>query len=324
MQDLLHAHPLLAYMFVMAVSTGITLLAIPSILHVARERHLYDDLGRFRKQHDHGIPRLGGVAIFVSFTITSLIFGFADKSLPTNYILGACIILFAMGMKDDLTGVNSRTKFLLQFIAGAILAVLGNIRITSLYGIFGVYDLPYIVSIVLSILVITLIVNAFNLIDGIDGLASTTAIIANCTFGGLFVYMHQYQLALVSLSLVGAVAGFLKYNLSPAKIFMGDTGSLLLGLISAVMAIKFIELNKLPDVKIEAVYAAPALALAVLIGPIFDTLRVFTLRIAAGQSPFNADRNHIHHRLLTLGFSHIQTTLILAGFNIAAITIAYP
>lgn len=104
---------------------------------------------------------------------------------------------------------------------------------------------------------------------------------------------------------------------------MGDTGSLLLGLISAVMAIKFIELNKLPDVKIEAVYAAPALALAVLIGPIFDTLRVFTLRIAAGQSPFNADRNHIHHRLLTLGFSHIQTTLILAGFNIAAITIVW-
>lgn len=321
MQDFLHAYPLVAFAFIIAFSTVLTLLAIPSILHVARERHLYDDLGSFRKQHDHGIPRLGGIAIFVSFTITSLLFGFADKSLPTNYLLGACIILFAMGMKDDLTGVNSSTKFLMQFIVGAILVVLGDIRITSLYGIFGIFELPYLVSVVLSILIITLVVNAFNLIDGIDGLASTTAIIANLTFGGLFVYMHQYQLALVSLALVGAVAGFLKYNLSPAKIFMGDTGSLLLGLISAVMAIKFIELNKLPGVKIEAIYSAPALALAILIGPIFDTLRVFTIRIASGKSPFSADRNHIHHRILTLGFTHIQTTLILAGFNVVSIGI---
>jgi len=321
MQDFLHAYPVIAYTFIVAFSAVVTLLAIPSILHVARERHLYDDLGSFRKHHDHGIPRLGGIAIFVSFTITSLLFGFADKSLPVNYILGACIILFAMGMKDDLTGVNSSTKFLLQFIVGTILVVLGNIRITSLYGILGIYELPYIISVLISILLITLIVNAFNLIDGIDGLAATTAIIANCTFGALFVYMHQYQLALVSLALVGAVAGFLKYNLSPAKIFMGDTGSLLLGLISAVMAIKFIELNKLPGARIEAIYSAPALTVAVLIGPVFDTLRVFTLRIANGKSPFDADRNHIHHRILRLGYSHIQTTLILAGFNAVSIVI---
>lgn len=321
MQDFLHAYPIVAYAFIVAFSAVLTLLAIPSILHVARERHLYDDLGSFRKHHDHGIPRLGGIAIFVSFTITSLIFGFADKSLPVNYILGACIILFAMGMKDDLTGVNSSTKFLLQFIVGTILVVLGNIRITSLYGILGIYEIPYVVGVILSILLITLIVNAFNLIDGIDGLAAITAIIANCTFGGLFVYMHQYQLALVSLALVGAVGGFLKYNLSPAKIFMGDTGSLLLGLISAVMAIKFIELNKLPGIKIEAIYSAPALAVAVLIGPVFDTLRVFTLRIASGKSPFIADRNHIHHRILRLGYSHVQTTLILAGFNVVSIVI---
>jgi UDP-GlcNAc:undecaprenyl-phosphate GlcNAc-1-phosphate transferase len=321
MQDFLHAYPVVAYTFIVAFSTMLTLLAIPSILHVARERHLYDDLGSFRKHHDHGIPRLGGIAIFVSFTITSLLFGFADKSLPTNYMLGACIILFAMGLKDDLTGVNSSTKFLMQFMVGAILVVLGNVRITSMYGIFGIFDLSYTVSVILSILVITLIVNAFNLIDGIDGLASTTGIIANLTFAGLFVYMHQYELAIVGLAMVGAVAGFLKYNLSPAKIFMGDTGSLLIGLVSAVMAIKFTELNKFTGGKFPDVFSAPALAVAVLIGPIFDTLRVFTLRIAGGRSPFNADRNHIHHRLLVLGFTHIQTTIILAGFNISSIAI---
>lgn len=323
MPDYLHTYPFLSYTFIIIFSMGLTLSAIPSILHVARARHLYDDLGSFRKQHDHGIPRLGGIAIFVSFTITALLFGFADKSLPTNYMLAACIILFAMGLKDDLSGVNSSTKFLMQTFVGAILVVLGHIRLTSLYGIFGVFDLPYGVSAALSILVIILIVNAFNLIDGIDGLASLTGIIVNSTFAGLFIYMHQYELAAVALALVGSTIGFLRYNISPAKIFMGDTGSLLLGLVSAIMALKFIELNKFSGGKLPDIISAPALAVAILIGPVFDTLRVFTMRIINGDSPFSADRNHIHHRILTLGYNHIQTTLILSGFNIVSILIVF-
>src|SRR5580704_18980046 len=123
MTEFLHSYPLVYYVIIVGVSVLITLIAIPSILHVARARHLYDDLGHFRKQHDHGIPRLGGVAIFVSFTITSLLFSMTDKSLPINYMLTACIILFAMGLKDDLSGVNSRTKFYIQFVASAILVL---------------------------------------------------------------------------------------------------------------------------------------------------------------------------------------------------------
>jgi UDP-GlcNAc:undecaprenyl-phosphate GlcNAc-1-phosphate transferase len=321
MQDYLHTYPIVYFIFVIAFSTLLTVLALPSILHVARERHLYDDLGSFRKHHDHGIPRLGGVAIFVSFTITSLLFGFADKSLPINYLLTACIILFAMGMKDDLAGVNSITKFFMQFIVAAILVVLGDIRLTSLYGVLGVNELPYVISVILSTLIIMLIVNAFNLIDGIDGLASTTGIVVNGAFAALFIYMNHYELAAVALAMVGATIGFLRYNLSPAKIFMGDTGSLLIGLISAVMALKFIELNKFTDGKLPEIFSAPALAFAILIGPIFDTLRVFVIRITKGDSPFKADRNHMHHRILTLGFSHIQTTIILSSINIVCIAI---
>src|SRR6195952_734335 len=126
MQDYLHSYPLVYFIFIVAFSTLLTVLALPSILHVARERHLYDDLGSFRKHHDHGIPRLGGVAIFVSFTITSLLFSMTERSLPINYLLTACIILFAMGLKDDLTGVNSSTKFFIQFIVAAILVIPGN------------------------------------------------------------------------------------------------------------------------------------------------------------------------------------------------------
>src|SRR5581483_39912 len=174
MTELIHSQHLISYVIIVSFSVLITLFAIPSILHVARPRRLYDDLGHFRKQHDHGIPRLGGVAVFVSFTITSLLFSMTDQSLPINYLLTACIILFAMGLKDDLSGVNSRTKFFIQFIAAAILVLFGDIRLTSMYGVFGIHSLPYWPSAILSILTIILIVNAFNLIDGIDGLAATT------------------------------------------------------------------------------------------------------------------------------------------------------
>jgi len=320
MIDFLHNYTIVYYLFIVIISILITSFAIPSILHVARFRHLYDDLGHFRKTHDHGIPRLGGVAIFVGFTITSLLFCMTDQSLPINYLLTGCIILFAMGLKDDLSGVNSSTKFTIQFVVCTILVVLGNIRLTSMYGVFGIYDLPYFLSIGLSILIIMMIVNAFNLIDGIDGLAATTGIIASSAFGALFIYIGQYELAAVSFAMTGAIVGFLRFNITPAKIFMGDTGSLLIGLISAVMAIKFMEVNKAGvAAPSHEIYSVPALTFAILIGPIFDTLRVFIIRIASGVSPFAADRNHIHHRMLRLGFNHLQTTLILAGFNIAAI-----
>ena len=317
--EYLHNYTFIYYIFIVIFSILITSFAIPSILHVARFRHLYDDLGHFRKSHDHGIPRLGGVAIFVGFTITSLLFCMIDKSLPINYLLTACIILFAMGLKDDLAGVNSNTKFLIQFIVCVILVILGNIRLTNLFGVFGIYDLSYLVSVGLSILIILLIVNAFNLIDGVDGLAATTGIIANGTFAALFIYIHQYELAAVSLAMVGAVLGFLRFNITPAKIFMGDTGSLLIGLISAVMALKFMEVNKIANGSAPQIYSVPALTFAILIGPIFDTIRVFIIRIAKGTSPFVADRNHTHHRMLRLGFNHLQTTLILTSINVISI-----
>ncbi|MDR3695439.1 MraY family glycosyltransferase [Mucilaginibacter sp.] len=319
MMNFLHNYTIVYYILIVLISIFITAFAIPSILHVARFRHLYDDLGHFRKTHDHGIPRLGGVAIFVGFTITSLLLCMTDKSLPINYLLTACIILFAMGLKDDLSGVNSSTKFIIQLIVCFILVVLGNIRLTSLYGVFGIYDLSYFLSVGISLLLILAIVNAFNLIDGIDGLAATTGIVANGAFASLFLYIHQYELAAVSLAMVGAIIGFLKFNITPAKIFMGDTGSLLIGLISAVMAIKFMEVNRVATGSSPAIYAVPAITFAILIGPIFDTARVFIMRISNGVSPFIADRNHIHHRMLKLGFNHIQTTLILTGINIISI-----
>jgi UDP-N-acetylmuramyl pentapeptide phosphotransferase/UDP-N-acetylglucosamine-1-phosphate transferase len=304
---------------VVVLSTSITWLCIPSILHVARARHLYDDIGHFRKEHDHGIPRLGGVAIFVSFTITALLLGIIDKSLPLSYMLTTCIILFAMGLKDDLSGVNSSTKFVIQAIVAIILVVPADIRITSMYGVFNIYGLPYIPSVLLSVLLIMLIVNSFNLIDGIDGLAAVTGIIVNCTFAFLFMHLQQYELAAIGLAMAGAILGFLRFNLVQARIFMGDTGALLIGLISAVMALKFISLSMAPGNSMHPMFYSPALVIAILAGPVFDTLRVFTLRISKGRSPFEADRNHIHHRILMLGLSHLQATLCLSAISLFSI-----
>lgn len=323
MQTYLGAYYILYYLLVVTFSALITISAIPSILHVARTRHLYDDVGHFRKQHDHGIPRLGGVAIFIGFTITLLLFSIIDKTIPVSYLLAGSLVLFIMGIKDDLSGVNPSTKLFVQVAVASLLVTVGDIRFTSMYGIFGYHDISYTVSIVLSVLFIILIINAFNLIDGIDGLAATTCIIANGSFAAIFIYIRHYELAVVSLAIAGALFGFLRFNITPAKIFMGDAGSLLIGLITALMAVKLIEINKVTVSNTPEIISAPALTFAILIAPIFDTLRVFILRIVNGKSPFMADRNHIHHRILNLGYSHMQTTLILAAVNIGLILSVY-
>lgn len=320
MLDYLYAHPLLYCCFTLVCSAGIALISIPSILHVARKRHLYDDLGHFRKEHDHGIPRLGGVAIFVSFTITVLMLGIANQILPVNCLIAACIILLALGLKDDLHGVNPSTKFSVQFVIAFIIAICGDIRLTHLSGFLGIGQLPYTVSILLTMFGIILIMNAFNLIDGINGLASSLSLMANVTFAVFFISIHQYQMAALALAITGAIFGFLKYNITPAQLFMGDTGSLLIGLVSVILGIKAVGYSQ--DIKIyqhPPFFSVPAMVVAAFITPLFDTARVFIIRIAAGKSPFRADRKHIHHRLLKMGLSHLQATFLLVAINIAVI-----
>ncbi len=311
------------YLVVIIISSVVSFFAIPSVIFVARERHLYDDAEVSRKDHDQEIPRLGGVAIFCSFTIVSLLFAKYDAVLPTNILLTSCIILFAVGLKDDLVGSGSSTKFIMQFLVAVILVLLGDVRLTSLYGVFDVFAIPSYVSIPVSVLIIMFIVNAFNLIDGVNGLAGTIGLVVNLTFAVLFIHMGQIDMASLAFSMVGAIVGFLYYNYTPAKIFMGDTGSLLIGLVSVVLAIKFIELNKFTNFGPKpSFFSAPAIAVSVVIIPLFDTFRVFALRILKGNSPFKADRNHIHHRILRLGFSHMHTTYLLAFTNLMFIYVA--
>ncbi len=317
MKDFLSQHQLLSYLGIIVLSTLISLITLPSIIHVSKIRHLFDDMESERKQHTESTPRLGGVAIFCSFTIVSLIFLSYSEVLPANFLLTSCIMLFAVGLKDDLAGVNSTTKFSVQFLASTVVVVLGNVRLTSLYGIFDIYEISPLQGVILTIITVVLCINAFNLIDGIDGLAGTIGVVVNASFGVLFYYMGQFEIACIAFSMVGAIIGFLFFNYSPAKIFMGDTGSFLIGFISIVLAIRYIELNKFsPAIAVRPLfYSAPSIAIAILIIPIFDTCRIFLIRLIKGKSPFVADRNHIHHRLLKFGLSHMQVTMLLMVVN---------
>lgn len=275
-----------------------------------------------RKSHKRNISRLGGLAIFGSFTISVLLFSTIVQFKEANFLITSCIILAALGLKDDVYGTNTSTKFLLQLIVAVILVFFGGFKLSSLYGVLGIGDMNMLWGGVFSVILIIFLNNAFNLIDGIDGLAGSIGIIANLFFGVFFALMNQVPYAFIAFALTGAITGFIKYNWYPAKIFMGDTGALIIGLVTAALSIKFIELSKFTANSTPFVYSAPAIAVSILIVPIYDSLRIFSVRTIKGKSPFLGDRNHIHHRLERLGYKPPQIIVLTAGLNIAVIAMA--
>jgi len=298
--------------------------AIPPIITVSLRKRLFDDPNESRKIHKRIIPNFGGVAIFTGFLFSCSIF-IPSQILPEgNVLMAGGLVLFMIGLKDDIIGLGPGIKFVAQFMSAFIVSVVANIRISDLHGIFGIYDIPYYASIALTVFFIVGIVNAFNLIDGIDGLAGSIGVIFSVVFGVLFYKSGDLGWAYLATSLAGALLGFLFFNVTPARIFMGDSGSLLLGFIAAVLSIKFINVSLSENVMAGPFQITSGIGLvsAILIIPVFDTLRVFTLRILRGTSPFTADSNHIHHRLLSLGLSHVQATLVLASVNVVFIIAA--
>lgn len=289
-------------------------LAIPSIINIARVKHLYD-LPDARKSHEEAVPTLGGVAIFAGVIFSIILWTPFDVFGDLQYILCAFVIIFLIGAKDDILPMSPSRKLLGQVFACFILVFKAQVRLTSFYGVFGIYELPEVASILVSMFTILVIINAFNLIDGINGLTGSLATLISITLGIWFFLIDRVDLAIIASSLAGATIAFLRYNITPARIFMGDTGSMLIGLISAILVIEFIEVHADIQGSPFAFRAVPAVAVGILILPLFDTLRVFVLRIFRGRSPFTADRNHIHHLLIDLGLSHMQATMILLAVN---------
>ncbi|MEJ8803737.1 MraY family glycosyltransferase [Pontibacter sp. H249] len=291
----------------------IAIFAVPSIIRVAHLKNILDKPNG-RTVHAELTPRLGGGAMFAGFMSALTIF--ADLNNGVQQLLAGCIMLFFIGLKDDLINISALKKFAVQILATGIVIFMADIRITSFQGILGVGELEIGTSYAFTFIVVIGITNAINLIDGLDGLAGTLVIIAATTFG---VYFYLYggadygNYAAVAFCLVGGILGFLRYNFRKATIFMGDTGSLLCGFILSVLAIQFIEMRMVP--------AAPSVALGILFVPLFDTFRVFLIRILKGTSPFVPDKNHIHHRLLSIGLTQTATVITLATINLAVILV---
>ena len=300
-----------------------TWFIIPSIVHTSRLKNL-GAASNGRTSHKDTIPNLGGIAVYAGFVISAVIF--AGKLIGSElvYIICGLTIVLFLGIKDDILVVNPWKKLAGQIIATSIIVVLPDIRIENFYGLFGITQIPYIVSVLFTVFVLLLIINGFNLIDGIDGLASGIGILTSSVFGIWFWMTGNNDYTVLSFSFCGSLMAFFYFNVfsSKNKLFLGDTGSLITGFVLGILACRFLQL----DMKVTGdsyIRSAPAVLFGVLIIPLFDTLRVFVIRLAQGKSPFKADRQHMHHRLLQLGITHLQASLILISVNMVVISLCY-
>lgn len=302
----------------------VVLLATPSLIKVAKMKHLVDEPSEERKHHKSSKPTIGGIIIFAASIFSYALwfpwdnmsyFGspaeFKESVMEFKFFIAASILIFFIGVKDDIIGVAPVKKLVSHIIVGFILVLMADIRITGFHGLFGLGEIPYYASVSLSVFTYIVIVNAFNLIDGSDGLAAGVGFITSIFFGVWFYATAQLPLSLLSFILAGSLGAFLVFNFNPAKIFMGDSGSLFIGALTFVLAVKCVETNlEILPTMIPGL-SAPVYTMAVLAYPLIDTLRVFTIRLSKGLSPFAPDRNHIHHKLIDKGYSHAQTALIL-------------
>jgi UDP-N-acetylmuramyl pentapeptide phosphotransferase/UDP-N-acetylglucosamine-1-phosphate transferase len=230
-------------------------------------------------------------------------------------------IIFLLGVRDDLVPFSAWNKMLGQ-IAAIIVLLFSEIRISSFYGLFGVNDIPMTLSLLLTFLFILIVTNAYNLIDGLDGLAGTLGIITYFALGFWFFMIGEFIYALLCFSMLGSLLAFLIFNWEPAEIFMGDSGAMVNGLMLSAIIIHFMNTNEqLVSTNIFRFTSTIGSAACFIIVPLLDTVRIIILRISKGISPLTPDKNHLHHGLVRLGYSHSRATFIL-GFITAIFIVA--
>ena len=278
----------------------VTLVTIPPIISLIKKYRLYD-MPNSRKEHSAPIPTMGGIAIIAGMMIALFLWFPFNNGVAQISFFFSIAVLFALGIMDDLKDLSAKYKFIVQAALAALIALSG-IRITSFDGLFGIHDLPLTAQYTFTFLAIVGITNAFNLIDGIDGLAGGLGFMSLVTLGIFLTMSGDVNTALIAFALAGGIFAFLYFNLNPARIFMGDTGSLVLGFVVAVLCIRLMQVNVFSPNPV--LPHAPIFVLGLVLIPVFDTIRVFATRTWKGKSPFSADKTHIHHLLTNQGFSH--------------------
>lgn len=318
------------------VSLLLTGIIIPKILLIAYRKNLLD-IPDERKIHKGGIPRLGGIA-FVPAVLFAVCLVFGIFNLPLYNSLSEVLIsstaaraicfsvcglllLYLVGIADDLVGVLYRAKFVVQLIAAALL-VCGGIWINNLDGFCGIYEWPDVCGCMLTLLVTVFFVNAINLIDGIDGLASGLSAVAMAFYGVMFAWCGDTINAMIAFATLATLVQFFYYNVfgnakMGKKIFMGDTGALCIGFILTYLSVS---LTLRPQL-LESDLNSMVVAFSPMLVPCFDVLRVFFGRIKAGKSPFLPDKTHMHHKLLRLGMSTPRAMVTILCISVAFIVI---
>ena len=301
----------------------IVYFAIPLIVKAAIMNNFFA-YPNGRTSHTKPTPVFGGVAIFAGFIISAITFAgsFFDSKFIYSFL--GWIIIFIVGLTDDLTVSKPGKKLMGQLLATFCISVLADIRISNMHGFLNIGDISYIASIARTMFILIVMINGFNLIDGIDGLASGVGILISTLLGIWFYISNDFLYSILSLALAGALIAFFYFNVFSKrnKIFLGDTGSLFLGLILGMMVIRFLQYER-SATGLGVFKSIHAIAISLFIIPLFDTLRIFIIRISQGKSPFKADRQHIHHRLLEIGFSHFQSTIILLSYNLICVIVCY-
>lgn len=305
------------------ISFALGWIGMPVVVRIAKAKGFVVRPNK-RMSHTGEIPNIGGLDIYFSFMLTYLLFEFNQMSQSQFFLIGLFAIM-AVGFIDDVLILTPLAKLLGEALAGIALIGFADIRLTHLHGLFGIAEIGIIPSYLLSLFVLIAIINAVNLIDGIDGLASGLGILYCIFFAIYFGLVGETSWSILGICMVGALAVFFIYNVfgHREKIFMGDSGSLLLGYLLTAFVFHFCEINAYGVVP-EAFHmsAAPAVAICVLTIPIFDTIRVSLTRIKQHRSPFLPDKNHIHHLLLRTGLNHIQTTCVLLSTSLLFIGLA--
>lgn len=304
--------------FSFIVAFGICYTFVPMWIKSCTKWNLFEKGGE-RKHHVRQIPSMGGLAIFAAVAVSFLTFANCTNHPEIKFLMASSIALFFTGFFDDLLDLNALKKLFIQFVAACIV-VANGININAAEVLFGATGISTSLNFFISVFVILFITNAFNFIDGLDGLASFTGLLITSVFGMLFILNNQYAYATLSFTIAGALLAFLFFNFEPAKVFMGDSGSLVVGFIISVLAIQLF--NIAMHENNEAFYASPNLVTATLFILIFDLSRVSFIRIANGGSPFKADRSHIHHMVARQQFGHRGTTFIMISYNVLFILLA--
>lgn len=323
------------YFICLFVSVILAGIIIPNIMDIAFKKRLFDEIDE-RKIHKGIVPRLGGISFLPAFIFSFCIVvgcnyrlqvaGFNTmlhtSLIPIFFLLCALMLMYLVGIADDLIGVRYRAKFLFQIIAG-VLIVISGCWIKGLYGFCGIYEWPTLLGWIATVFLVLYVTNAINLIDGIDGLASGLSAIALMFYSLLFFQVKEYGYALLAGATLGTLIPFFYFNVfgkaeRHTKIFMGDTGSLTIGIVLSFLAIQSLNL---PDVRMPEGENPFVLAIAPILVPCFDVARVFLHRIRNGKNPFLPDKCHIHHKFLALGFKQWQALLTILLADILFIII---